>query len=199
MLPPTPMHSHSLPFTPTHSHPLLSTPTHSHSFLALSHPLPLMFSSLLLVLNPPPTMCRFSHPFTVHIQLFTLNPTHYLSLQPIFSPFILRAYMFCVPVCLCALVFHAPLCLCNPFLCTLLPMSMYFTCLCVCYDIRTIYLHCAFLKHACNNSVLFLVPFFLPWFLCPCFSVLSSHWCCKSSRIFRTKEKNILKMSLICF
>ena len=35
---------------------------------------------------------------------------------------------------------------------------------------------------------LFLVPIFLPWFLCLCLSVLSSLWCCKSSNIHRTKN-----------
>ena len=117
-LPCTPTHSHQLPFTPTHFYSFL---THSYSFSALSDPLPLMFSSLLLILNTPMTMSSLSRPFPVHMQILTPNPTHHLPFQPIFSPCILHAYVLyilvCLPLCFtcpCAYVIHfyALYCLC---------------------------------------------------------------------------------------
>ena len=54
----------------------------------------------------------------------------FLPFEPIFSPCVLRAHVFYVLLCLSAFVFHVPMCLCNSFLCTLLPMSIYFTRLC---------------------------------------------------------------------
>ena len=81
----TPTHSHPLPYTPTNPY---SFSTHSHSFLAYPHPLPLMFSPLLLILNSPLTICRlsphfqsiskYSHP----IQTVTYHSNPYL--VPIF-------------------------------------------------------------------------------------------------------------------
>ena len=47
------------------------------------------------------------------------------------------------------------------------------------------------LKHTCNTIVLFLVPISLLWFLCPCFSVFSSLWCCKSASINLGPKKRI--------
>ena len=98
-LPLIPIHSHLLPSTPTHSYPIALTPTHFHSFLTHSHSFsatstqPLMFSLLLLILNPPQLMCSLSHPFPVHIQILSPNPTHHLQFQPIFSPCVLCAYI----------------------------------------------------------------------------------------------------------
>ena len=112
-------------------------------------------------------MYSLSHQSVVHI--LSLGSTHHLPSQPIFSPCVLRAYMLYAPVCLCAFVFHVPMCLCNSFLCTLLPMSIYFTCLC-CVNTSGLLIYTAFFeKHTCYTSVLFLVPIFPPWFLCPCF------------------------------
>ena len=119
----------SLPFSPTPLQPFL---TQFHLFCALSHPLSLMFSSLLLVLNPLPPMHSLSHQFPIRIQIFSHNPTHCLPFQPIFSPYILRAYILYVPMFLCAFVFLVFMCACNSFLYILLPISIYFTCLCVC-------------------------------------------------------------------
>ena len=117
--------------TPIHFHSLL---THFHSFSAHSHPLPLMFSPLVLILSPySNTLIQSNPPPTI--------PTH---LVPIFSPCILRAYVVYVPVCLCVFVLHVPTCLWNSFLCTLLPVSIYFTCFCVCSYVSPIYLHCVF-------------------------------------------------------
>ena len=103
--------SHSLPYSPTHVHSFL---THSHSFSAHSHSLPLMFSSLLLILNPLPPMCSLFHSFPVHIQILSPNPTHHLPFQPIFGSCVLRAYVLYLPVCLCGYVIHfyALYCLC---------------------------------------------------------------------------------------
>ena len=98
------LHSHSLPSTLTHFYLFL---THSYSFPAFFHPLPLMFSSLLLILNPPPTVCRLSHPFPVHIQILTPNRIHHLPLQPKFSPFIYVRTCFTY-LCVCALCFTFP-------------------------------------------------------------------------------------------
>ena len=147
MFPPTLIHSQPLPSTFTYSHPLPSTPTpsptyshsfavHSHlfplffnpplSFSAHCHPFPFIFSPLLLILSPFPHMYSLSHPFPVHIQILSPNSTYHLPFQPMFIP------VFYVPTCLCPFVFHVPMCLCNSFLCTLLPMSIYFMCFCVC-------------------------------------------------------------------
>ena len=147
--------SHPLPFTPIQSHPLPSTHTnshllpptlansqsfvanchlfllflaHSHSFSVHSYPLPLMFSPLLLNLSSLPPMYSLSYPFPVHIQILSPNTTHHPPFQPIFR----RAYVLYVPVHLRAFVFHVPMCPYNSFLFTLLPMSVYFTCLSVC-------------------------------------------------------------------
>ena len=145
MLPPTTIHSYLLALTPTHSHlfaahchlfPLVLV--HSHSFSAHSYPL-LLFSPFLLNLSPLPPMYSLSHSFPVRIQILSHNPTHYLSFQSIFSLCVLRAYVFYIPVRLCAFVFHVSMCLCNSFLCTLLPISKYFTCV-LCLLIRQDYL-----------------------------------------------------------
>ena len=82
--------SHSFLLTPTHFHSFL---THFRSFPAHSHPLPLMFSSLLLILNRPLPMCSLSHLFSVHIQILSPNPNHHLQLEPMFSPSVLHAYI----------------------------------------------------------------------------------------------------------
>ena len=132
-------YSHSLPLTPTYSKLLPPTPTHSlplplnsTHFLAYFHPLPLILNPLLLFLNPSPPTCSLSHPLPVHIQILSPNPTHHLPFKPVFSPCVLRVYVLQVPVQLCAFVFHVPMCLRISFLCILLPMSIYFTCFCVC-------------------------------------------------------------------
>ena len=130
--------SHSEPSTPTHSYsfaaywhlfPLVLA--YSHSFSPHSYPLPLMFNPLLLNLSPFLPMYSLSHPFPVHTQILSPNPTHYLPFQPIFSLCVSRANVLYVPLCLSAFVFHVPMYLCKSFLCTLLPMSIYFTCFCV--------------------------------------------------------------------
>ena len=100
LLPPTPTHSNLFPPTPIYSHPLPHIPIHSHSLPPTStnflptdtHLQPLTFRPLLLVLNPPPSMCSLSHPFPVHIQILSPNPAHNSPFQPIFSPCVLRAH-----------------------------------------------------------------------------------------------------------
>ena len=129
--PPIPIHSHPLLLTPIHFHLLLTSPTYSHAFLAHSYPLPLMFGPLLLDLSPLPPMYSLSYPFPVHIKILSPNLTHHLPFQPIFSPCVLRAFVFYVLRRLCTFVFHVPMCQRNSFLCNLLPMSIYFTCFCV--------------------------------------------------------------------
>ena len=141
MLNHAPTQYHPLPSTPTYSHPLPPTSTHRHSFLAYSHPLPLICSPLLLFLNPRSAICSLFHPFPVHIQRLSPNPTHHLPFQPTFSPCVSRVYVLQVPVYLYAFVIHVPMCLCNSFLWTLLPMSIHFMCFCVCLYVRTIYFH----------------------------------------------------------
>ena len=115
----TPMHPHSLPSTPTYIYAFL---TQFYSFPAFPHPLPLMFSSLLHILDPPLTMCRLSQPFSVHIQILISNPTHHLRLQLIFNPYIYGPIYFtymCVYVslrfrcpCAYAIHFYVLYCLC---------------------------------------------------------------------------------------
>ena len=111
--------------TPTRSHPLYSFLTLFHSFSALFRALPHMIGSPLLILNPNPPMCSLSHQFTVYIQILSPNLIHHLPFQPLFSPYISRAYMLYVHMYSCAFVFHVPMCLCNSFLCNLLPMLLY--------------------------------------------------------------------------
>ena len=119
-------------------------------------------------------MYSLCHPFPVHIQILSPNPTHHLPFQPIFSPSVLRASVLYVPVCLCAFVLHVLMCLCNSFLCTLLPVSIYLR-VYVRVNTSGLFIYTAFFKkHTCNICVLFLVSVFVPWFLCQIFSVLSS-------------------------
>ena len=95
-LPPSSIYPHLLLPSPTYSHPLLSTPTHSHTSPSTpTHPhlLPLMLSLLILILNIHPPIYSLSHPFPVHIQILSPNPTHCLAFQPIFSPCVLCAYI----------------------------------------------------------------------------------------------------------
>ena len=97
-LPCTTTHSHLLPSTPTHFY---SFSTHCHLFSALSHPLPLKFSSLLLILNPTPAMCRLSpisspYPNT-HTQ-FNPSPTIPTHIQSLYFT-CLRALRTCVLIC----------------------------------------------------------------------------------------------------
>ena len=128
----TPTHSHPLSLTPIHFHPLPPTPTYSHLFSGHSYPLPLMFGPLLLNLSPLPPMYNLSHPFPVQFQILSPNLRHHLPFQPIFSPCVLRAFVFYVLLRLFTFVFHVPMCQRNSFLCNLLPMPIYFTCFCVC-------------------------------------------------------------------
>ena len=79
-------HLHSLPPTATHSYPLPPSSTYPHLLL-------LMLSLLILILNIPPPIYSLSHPFPVHIQILSPNPTHCLAFQPIFSPCVLCAYI----------------------------------------------------------------------------------------------------------
>ena len=133
---PPPLHCHPLPLTDIHSTyyhllpPTLThlqpTPTH---FSAFSHPLPLMFNPLLLISNILPPMRSLFHQSPVH-SLHTLtqsNPSPTI-------PTHIQSFVLCanVLVCLCAFVFPVPMCLCNSFLCTLLLMSVYFTCFSMC-------------------------------------------------------------------
>ena len=95
-LPPTSIYPHLLLPSSTYSHPSLSTSTHSHTSPSTPthlHPLPLMLSLVILILNIPPPKCSLSHPFPVHIQILSLNPTHRLAFQPIFTPCVLCAYI----------------------------------------------------------------------------------------------------------
>ena len=108
-----------LPSTPTHFNSFL---THPHSFSGHSYPLPLICSPLLLILFPLPPMCSLSHPFPLHIQVFSPSPAHHLPFQPIFSPCVLsvyvlkhlRAHVSSCFTCPCAYVIHfyALYCLC---------------------------------------------------------------------------------------
>ena len=94
------LHSHSLPSTPTHFYLFL---THSYSFPAFFHPLPLMFSSLLLILNPHrpcadslthfQSISKYSHP--IESITYHYNP----NLVPLFT--CVRALHTCVYVLLC--------------------------------------------------------------------------------------------------
>ena len=102
--------SHPPPCTLTHYYPVPSTPTryfysfltYSHSFSVFLHPLPLMFSSLLLILSSPPTMGRLyphfqpisecSHPIlliTYHSNSY-IAPVFYVSTY--FANFVLMSY-----------------------------------------------------------------------------------------------------------
>ena len=151
MLPPIP--TKSPPFKLTHTYPH-SPPTHSHLLPHIFDQLPLIFSTFWPTpthVYPSPTRllppkCSLYHPFPVNIQVFSPSPNHHLPFQSILSPCVLRAYVFYVPACLCAFVFHVTMFLCNSFLCTLLPMSIYFTCLYSCWYVRTIYLHWVFIQ-----------------------------------------------------
>ena len=153
------------------------TPTHSHSFSAHSHPLPLMFGPILLNLSPLSPMYSLSYQFQIHNQILSLNPTHHLLFQPLFSPCVLCAYVPYVLVCLCAFVFHVPMCLWNSFLGTLLPMSIYFICLCVLINMSGLFIDTVFFKKIlvipvpffCNTSVSFLSAYFAPMLSLPMF------------------------------
>ena len=103
-----PTHSHALPSTSTYLYSFL---THSHSFPALSHQLPLMFSLLLLISNPPRIMCRLPHPFPVHIEMLIPNPTHHHHSSPYLVPYFtcLRALRTYVLMCLCVSCAHVPM------------------------------------------------------------------------------------------
>ena len=113
MLSPTPMHPYSL----------LSSPIYSHSLLqAISNLLPLMFSSLLLILNSPPTMGRLSPHFqpisecSHPILLITYHSNSYIA--PVFYVSTYFAYLCTyVPLCfMCSCTykihFYALYCLC---------------------------------------------------------------------------------------
>ena len=126
---------------------LIPTPIHSHPLTLIFNPLPLMFSPFLLILNPPPPMCSLSHPFPVHIQIVSPNPIYHLPFQPKFSPCVLHAYLFYVPVRLCAFVFHVPMCLC---LCTLRAF--------VCVNVSGLFIYTAFLQTLA-------MPVFFSWCL----------------------------------
>ena len=135
-------HNNKKGYTKLCSHPLPCTPIYSHPLLLIFNPLPLIFGSspptpthLYLSpthLKPMPDHLQTLLAFPMHIQMLIPNPTQHLPFQPIFSPCILRAYVLYRPVCLREFVFHVLMCLWNLFLCTLLPMSMYFKYLCVC-------------------------------------------------------------------
>ena len=137
-------------------------------------------------------------------QLFVTSWSNLLSAQ-IFANFSYHSNPYLVPV------FYVPTCF--TYFCAYLPS--YFTCPCV-YVIHFYALCCLclyalrafvvlirqdylltlrFLKWSCNVRVVFLVPIFVSWFFCPYFTVISSRWCCTSSNVLRTKEKNILKIS----
>ena len=97
---------------------------------------------------------------------------------------------------LCTFMFLLPMCLCNSVLCTLLHFTpLYYLCVLSCQN-YLFALCCIFEKGTFNTSALsfvilvflLLVPIFLPWFLCPCFSVLSLLSYCNSSNILRTKK-----------
>ena len=122
--------SHPPPCTLTHYYPVPSTPTHyfksfltySHSFSVFFHPLPLMFSSLLLILNSPPTMGRLSPHFqpisecSHPILLITYHSNSYIA--PVFYVSTYFAYLCTyVPLCfMCSCTykihFYALYCLC---------------------------------------------------------------------------------------
>ena len=109
-----PTHSYALPCTLP---PLPLTPIYSHPFLLIFNPL-LLISGFFpptpthvqltpTHFKPPPTVCRLSHPFPVHIQILTPNRIHHLPLQPKFSPFIYVRTCFTY-LCVCALCFTFP-------------------------------------------------------------------------------------------
>ena len=107
----------SVKHAPTHSHLLISTTTnfHSfltnyHSFLAYSHPLPLMFLTVVLILSPPSSIRSFSHPFPVHIQILSSNPTHHLPFQPIPAHIQSMFYVLSCFTYLCAYVSSSSMC-----------------------------------------------------------------------------------------
>ena len=104
--------------------------------------------------------------------------------------------MLYVPLRLCTFMFLLPMCLCNSIICTLLHFTpLYYLCVLSCQN-YLFALRCVFEKGTFNTSALsfvilvflFLVPIFLPWFLYPCFSVLSPLSYCNSSNILRTKK-----------
>ena len=121
MVPPTPTHFHPLlssrihscPLPPTHSQPTSiyyhSFLAHIHSFSGDSHPLPLMFSPLLLILNPLSLMGSLSHPFSVHSQhSHPIQPITYHS-NPYLDP------VFYMPTCFMFLCAYVPSCFNVPY------------------------------------------------------------------------------------
>ena len=140
-----------------------------------SHPFPFTLTPLPPFLTDSGRcMCCLSHPFPIRIQILSHKSIHLLPFQSIISPCILRVYVLYIPVCLCAFVLHVSMCLCNSFLCTyclclFLQMPLY-----VAIPQDYLFKLC-FFKHACNATVLFLVLIFLPWFLCRCLPMFSSH------------------------
>ena len=89
----------------THFHPLPLTLINPHPFSLVYRPLPFIPT----LFQPTPThvqttrthfkpICSLSHPLLVHIQILSPNPSLYLRFQPIFSPCVLDAYTFYVPV-----------------------------------------------------------------------------------------------------
>ena len=170
-------------YTKPCSYPLTFTLIYSHPLLLILNPLPLTFDSFSSTpthLQLPSTHFK---PIPDHVQTLSLISSPYPNTytQSSQSPTIpthiqslyfrcLGALHTCVLMCLCVLRAHVAM--------QSIPMD--FTAyvfilsisLCVKY-VKTIYLYCSFLKHA-YITVLFLVTIFLPWFLCPCFSVLSS-------------------------
>ena len=127
-LPCTPTHSHQLPFTPTHFYSFL---THSYSFSALSDPLPthvqLTPTHFKHTHDHAQPLSRISSTYANTHTKSNPSPTIPTHIQPLYFT-CLRALHTCV----LTFVFHMLMCLCNSFLCTLLLMSIYFTCLCVC-------------------------------------------------------------------
>ena len=107
-----PINSHSLPPTPIYSYLLLLILKSLLPFLALFHPLSIMFSSFHLILNPPQTMWRLSlthfqsiskcsHP--IQPIIYHLNPY----LVPVFT--CLLALRTCVLMRLCVSRAHVPM------------------------------------------------------------------------------------------
>ena len=151
MLLPTPTY---LQPTPIYFH---SSSAHSHSFSAHSHPLPLKFIPVLLILSALSPICILSHPFPVHIQILSPNPTHHLPFQPIFSPCVY------VPTCFTHLCAYVPSCFTCPCACVIYFYALY--CLCL-------YTLCTFVcvnNHDYLFTLCFLKTFFPPMVSLPIF------------------------------
>ena len=127
-------------YTKPCSYPLTFTLIYSHPLLLILNPLPLTFDSFSSTpthLQLPSTHFK---PIPDHVQTLThfqSIPKYLHPIQPIAyhsNPYLVPVFQ--VPGCfayLCANVplFYVPMWLCNPFLWTLLPMFLYFPCLCV--------------------------------------------------------------------